>query len=196
MTDTDSFPDVFSQPNAATPLATHDLKAMKSLLDQINLSANNVTRTLLTGFGAATTSGKNFNDTLAAIAQSLARLAIREGARVVAQGLVNGLSGLFANTFGANAPATHFAQGGVIASPAYFASGGAVGLMGERGAEAVMPLSRAPDGRLGVVTQGDSARPVSVTVNISAQDMDSFRRSEAQITSALARAVARGQRNL
>jgi hypothetical protein len=38
--------------------------------------------------------------------------------------------------------------------------------------------------------------PVAVTVNIAAQDMDSFRRSEAQITSALARAVARGHRQL
>jgi phage-related minor tail protein len=59
-----------------------------------------------------------------------------------------------------------------------------------------MPLARGPDGRLGVVAQGGAARPVSVTVNIAAQDVESFRRSEAQITSALARAVARGQRNL
>ena len=196
MTDSDNFPDVFSQPSAAAPLATHDLKATKLLLDQINHSASNVTRTLLTGFGAATTSGKTFNETLAVIAQSLARIAIREGTRVLAQGLVNGLSGLFANAFGANSPATHFAQGGVIASPAYFASGGAIGLMGERGAEAVMPLARGADGRLGVVAQGEAARPTTVTVNIAAQDIESFRRSEAQITSALARAVARGQRNL
>ncbi|MBM3623989.1 MAG: phage tail tape measure protein, partial [Alphaproteobacteria bacterium] len=53
-----------------------------------------------------------------------------------------------------------------------------------------------PDGRLGVVAQSVGARPVSVTVNIAAQDVESFRRSEAQITGALARAVARGQRNL
>jgi phage-related minor tail protein len=68
--------------------------------------------------------------------------------------------------------------------------------MGERGAEAIMPLARGPDGRLGVVAQGAGARPVSVTVNIAAQDVESFRNSEAQITGALARAVARGQRNL
>ena len=57
-------------------------------------------------------------------------------------------------------------------------SGGAIGLMGERGAEAIMPLARGPDGRLGVVAQGADARPVSVTVNIAAQDVESFRRSE------------------
>jgi hypothetical protein len=35
-----------------------------------------------------------------------------------------------------------------------------------------------------------------VTVNIATPDADSFRRSEAQVAAALARAVARGQRAL
>nr|WP_255679670.1 phage tail tape measure protein [Methylocystis sp. WRRC1] len=168
---------------------------MKALLDQINVSAGNVTRTLSNGFGAASTSGKSFNETLAAIAQSLARVAMREGARALAQGLVSGLSGLFSNAFSGSGAVTPFAEGGVVASPAYFANGGTVGLMGERGAEAIMPLARGADGRLGVVAQTGRA-PVAVTVNIAAQDIESFRRSEAQITGALARAVARGQRNL
>jgi phage-related minor tail protein len=66
--------------------------------------------------------------------------------------------------------------------------------MSERGAEAVMPLARGPDGRLGVRSQ--AGRPVSVTVNIATPDAESFRRSEAQVSAALARAVARGQRGL
>jgi phage-related minor tail protein len=73
--------------------------------------------------------------------------------------------------------------------------GSSFGLMGERGAEAILPLSRGPNGQLGIAAQSARA-PVSVTVNISAADADSFRKSEAQITSALARAVARGQRSL
>jgi phage-related minor tail protein len=68
--------------------------------------------------------------------------------------------------------------------------------MGERGAEAIMPLARGADGRLGVIAQSGNTRPGAVTVNISATDVDSFRRSEAQVTAALARAVARGQRFL
>jgi phage-related minor tail protein len=72
--------------------------------------------------------------------------------------------------------------------------GRGLGLMGERGAEAVMPLARGPDGRLGVRTGGGGGRPVSVTVNVSTPDAASFRRSEAQVSAALARAVARGQR--
>jgi phage-related minor tail protein len=87
-----------------------------------------------------------------------------------------------------------FAAGGVVAAPTYFPLGRGLGLMGERGAEAVMPLARGPDGRLGVSTGG--GRPVSVTVHIATPDAESFRRSEAQVSAALARAVARGQRGM
>lgn len=192
----DPFPDPFNAPGTNAPLATPDLRMTKLLLDQINVSAANVTKTLQLGFGSAAASGRSFNDVLSTIAQSLARMALREGTKALAQGLVSGLSGMLSGALGGAGKILPFAQGGVVASPAYFSNGGAVGIMGERGAEAIMPLGRGPDGRLGVVAQGAGARPVSVTVNIAAQDVDSFRNSEAQIAGALARAVARGQRNL
>jgi phage-related minor tail protein len=88
-----------------------------------------------------------------------------------------------------------FAQGGVVGAPSYFPLGRGLGVMGEKGAEAVMPLARGPDGRLGVQA-GGGGRPLSVTVNVSTPDADSFRRSEAQVSAALARAVARGQRGM
>lgn len=191
------FPDVFSQPGAAAPIASNDLTAMKTLLDQITLSGEKASKTLANGFGAAAVSGKSFNETLLSVAQSLARVAVHEGTRSLTTGLTNTLSDLFKTAFAGNAPVEAHADGGVVASPTYFANAAAVGLMGERGAEAIMPLARGPDGRLGVVSQGGGgARPVSITVNIAAQDIDSFRRSEAQISGALARAVARGQRAL
>lgn len=196
MANADNFPEPFNEPGASERFATQDLRAMKLLLDQINVSAGNVTKTLAVGFGSAATSGKSFNDVLANITQTMARMALRAGTKALAEGLVSGLSGMFSNAFGGATPVAPFAQGGVVARPTYFANGGAMGLMGERGAEAIMPLARGPDGRLGVVAQSGGARPVAVTVNIAAQDIESFRRSEAQITGALARAVARGQRNL
>ncbi|MBG0800819.1 phage tail tape measure protein [Methylocystis sp. H4A] len=195
-TDFDPFPDPFNAPGANERVATANLQATKLLLDQINVSAGNVTKTLHLGFGSAAASGRSFNDVLSTIAQSLTRMALRAGTKALAEGLVSGLSGMFSSAFGGAGTVAPFAQGGVVASPTYFASGGAMGLMGERGAEAIMPLARGADGRLGVVAQGAAARPVAVTVNIAAQDVESFRRSEAQITGALARAVARGQRNL
>jgi phage-related minor tail protein len=66
--------------------------------------------------------------------------------------------------------------------------------MGEAGAEAIMPLARGPDGRLGVSAGGGA--PTLVTVNIATPDAESFKRSEAQVSAALARAVARGRRAL
>lgn len=122
-------------------------------------------------------------------------------------GLVKGLGSIFGSLFGAGGSTfaqggvlsrgmvMPFAQGGVIGAPAYFPLGRGLGLMGEQGAEAVMPLARGPDGRLGV-RSGGGGRPVSVTMNISTPDAESFRRSEAQVSAALARAVARGQRGM
>lgn len=48
---------------------------------------------------------------------------------------------------------TAFANGGVVASPTLFPMRGGTGLMGEAGPEAILPLSRSSDGRLGVQLQ-------------------------------------------
>jgi phage terminase large subunit-like protein len=69
-----------------------------------------------------------------------------------------------------------------------------IGLAGERGPEAILPLARGPDGRLGVRAEGSAG--ISVTFNVTTPDADSFRRSETQLAALLARAVAQGQRNL
>ncbi len=49
---------------------------------------------------------------------------------------------------------TAFADGGIVDKPTYFPmKGNRMGLMGEAGTEAIMPLRRTPDGRLGVEAQ-------------------------------------------
>lgn len=89
-----------------------------------------------------------------------------------------------------------FAQGGVIASPVAFPlAGNRIGLAGERGPEAILPLARGADGNLGVRAEG-STGGINVTFNIATPDVESFRRSETQLAALLARAVAQGQRNL
>jgi phage-related minor tail protein len=92
--------------------------------------------------------------------------------------------------------ATPFASGGVVAAPTYFPLGRSLGLMGEAGAEAILPLKRGADGRLGVAAGEGGGTAVNVVFNVTATDAASFRKSEAQVTGMLARAVARGARSL
>ena len=60
-----------------------------------------------------------------------------------------------------------FATGGVVTGPTVFPmSRGKMGLMGEAGPEAIMPLRRLGNGRLGVEAVGGGTQNVAVTVNV------------------------------
>ena len=61
-------------------------------------------------------------------------------------------------------------------------------------AEAILPLARGADGRLGVQA-GGGGRPVTVVMNITTPDVAGFQRSRSQIAAEAGRALARGQRN-
>lgn len=86
-----------------------------------------------------------------------------------------------------------FANGGVVSGPTTFPMRGGMGLMGEAGPEAIMPLARGTDGKLGVRGGGGT---INVVMNIATSDADSFRRSQGQIAAQVGRALSRGQRNL
>lgn len=65
-----------------------------------------------------------------------------------------------------------FAKGGVVNGPTMFPmSGGKTGLMGEAGSEAIMPLSRGPDGKLGVKSSGGE-KDVNFNINIDGANGD------------------------
>lgn len=61
-----------------------------------------------------------------------------------------------------------YASGGVVDSPTFFGMKGGMGLAGEAGPEAILPLSRGSDGRLGVEVKRESGG-VNVTYNIDAR---------------------------
>lgn len=60
-----------------------------------------------------------------------------------------------------------FAAGGVIDRPILFPMAHGMGLMGESGPEAVMPLKRMPSGNLGVESAGGGATTVAPVINLS-----------------------------
>lgn len=87
-----------------------------------------------------------------------------------------------------------FADGGIVSGPVAFPLRGSTGLMGEAGPEAIMPLARGADGKLGVRVGGSGA--VNIVMNINTPDVDGFSRSQGQIAAQVSRALSRGQRNL
>ena len=116
------------------------------------------------------------------------------------QGLARGVNGLVAGlmpfaqggVFSGGRAMT--AQGGVASGPLAIPMRGGAGLMGEAGPEAILPLARGADGRLGV-RAGGGAGAAQVTVNITTPDIEGFRRSRGQVAAQIARAVDRGRRD-
>ncbi len=66
--------------------------------------------------------------------------------------------------FGRSGEITAFAQGGVVSKPTLFPFARGIGLMGEAGDEAIMPLSKMSDGKLGVKAQTSGAGNTTVIV--------------------------------
>ena len=63
-----------------------------------------------------------------------------------------------------------YADGGVVGSPTLFPmAGGKTGLMGEAGPEAIMPLKRGANGKLGVQMEGGGGDTINVVQNFSFQ---------------------------
>lgn len=94
-----------------------------------------------------------------------------------------------------------FAAGGVVNGPTLFNHRSGLGLMGEAGPEAIMPLKRGAGGRLGVVAQvGNTAAPsvtVANTYNIDsrsdrAQIMQMIEEGGRRTAAMIAQQVARG----
>lgn len=160
-------------------------------LERIGDLADGVARSISSAFRGALTEGKSFRSVLNDIARSFADIALKAAIKPLGT-LVGGLVGnLFAATNPALNGVTPFAKGGVIARPSYFPLGAGLGLAGEAGAEAIMPLARGADGRLGVAGGGGA---VQVTFNVTATDVRSFAASEAEMSAMLLRAVRRGTR--
>jgi len=139
-------------PKAAAP-------AEESFLD-MTLVANDAANRMASGFAdfLFNPMDKSIGDMVASFAKGIAQM--------IAQAML-----LKAIKAGMSAMGVAFADGGVFDSGGVkkFASGGSFksGLMGEAGPEAIMPLKRGPDGRLGVTMNGGGAgnTVVNITVN-------------------------------
>jgi phage-related minor tail protein len=157
--------------------------------------------TLGSAFSDLLIRGKSFGDVLRNLALRLSDLALKAAFKPLTDAIGGALAGAVTGLAFAKGGVIQrgmpvpFAEGGIIASPITFPlAGNRFGIAGERGPEAILPLARGPDGRLGV--RSGSSGGMHITFNVTTPDADSFRRSETQVAALLARAVAQGQRNL
>ncbi len=171
-----------------------DISNLRRELDTATRMGRSFGSAISRAFESAAIKGRSLGDVLRSLAASLASTALRAGMRPLEKMLGGAFGSLFSGLTAAKI--TPFADGGVVNSPVLFPMGGGRhGVMGEAGAEAIMPLARGADGKLGVRTDGQ-ARAMTINFNVQANDAQSFLRSESQISALLARATRRGTRNL
>ena len=120
--------------------------------------------------------------------KSMARAIIKELYQIlVVQQMVNaaktamGIPFADGGVFSGGSQVQAYADGGVVGSPTTFPmSGGKTGLMGEAGPEAIMPLKRGSNGKLGVQMEGGATTTVVQNFNFSANGDESVKKLIAQ----------------
>ncbi|MDO5604283.1 MAG: phage tail tape measure protein [Paracoccus sp. (in: a-proteobacteria)] len=151
--------------------------------------------------------GMKLSDALKGVARSMADTAFSIAMKPIHQAVAGAMAQGLAGGIGAALPfaqggafsqgrVTAFARGGIVSQPTHFPMRGGLGLMGEAGPEAIMPLTRGADGRLGVAAAGGGGRPVNVQITVNTPDVAGFARSQSQIAAQMGRLLARGQRNM
>ena len=174
-------------------------RAMAMTSQQTKALSRGLSSGLRSAFDGVVFDGMRASDALSTVARSLVNSAYSAAIRPVTSHLggllASGIAGIFADGAAfSQGRVTPFASGGIVSGPTAFPMRNGTGLMGEAGPEAIMPLSRGSDGRLGVRMDG-GGRPVTVVMNISTPDAQSFQKSRSQIAAQMTRALGRGQRN-
>lgn len=171
--------------------------------------ATKLERTLSSGVSRAidgvVLDGMKLSDALSVVASSMIDAAWKAAVKPVSDHIGGMLASGASAMFGSYSPFADggsfsqgrvmpFANGGVVNGPVTFPMRGGTGLMGEAGPEAIMPLTRGADGKLGVRSSGGGSA-VNVVMNIQTPDVQGFQRSQSQIAAQMSRVLGRGARN-
>lgn len=168
-------------------------QALSQTMSDLEARSQRFGTALSSALKSAVVDGKGLESVLTSLATRLSDIALSAALKPLESSISSAASGLFSSI----GSVTPFADGGVVRSPSFFSMGGSnMGLMGEAGAEAILPLQRGPDGALGVAVSGGGGGSAQVVFNVNATDAASFRKSEGQISAMLARSVARGRRGM
>ncbi|WP_375227423.1 phage tail tape measure protein [Roseobacter sp. S98] len=185
-----------------------ELQRMKASLQatgrDVAILERSLSRGLKSAFDGLIFDGISLSEALNTVANSMINATYNAAIKPVTNQLggilATGVSGLVDNIlpFADGAPFSQgrvmpFATGGIVSGATPFGMRGGMGIMGEAGPEAIMPLARGPDGKLGVRGAGGAGN--TIVMNISTPDVQGFQRSQGQIAAQMTRALSRGQRN-
>ena len=185
-------------PEDTTSTLSQRTAELRLEMQDLSRLADSFGNKLVTSLAGAVIHGRKLSDVFRGLALSLANQALSAALKPLGNLAGNLLGGLFSNARGnivSGGRIQPFANGGIVNSPVMFPLRGGTGLMGEAGPEAIVPLARASNGKLGVRIAGGGGGG-NITINISSPDVQGFRQSQGQVAAMVSRAVARGQRNL
>ena len=141
------------------------------------------------------TTGKlSFRSLANSIIADMARIAIQQSITKPLMGFLGDMFGggsAKGNVFNQQGLVEAYAKGGVVNKPTYFAMGGSgkFGIMGEKSAEAILPLRRGSNGKLGVEASGGGSTNVVVNVDASGSNVEGDEASGRQLGQLIASAV-------
>jgi hypothetical protein len=145
-----------------------------------------------------TTGKANFRDFAASVLKDISRMIIKYAIFNAVRGILNAF-----NPEAAAAPLVQaangrvfaqngiqpFARGGIVNGPTLFPFAKGIGLMGEAGPEAIMPLRRGRDGKLGVAGGGGGTTNVVVNVDASGSSVEGDQQQAKALGNAISAAV-------
>lgn len=208
------YPDVSRALNSVEASAMRTNNALRTIGAEIENDLSTALNEIATGSKSA---GDAFTDMGKAIVVALEKMIIQ---MLIIQPLMRSLSSFFGfgtvtgavgptslggaplvnangNVFGVNDNLVPFANGAaftnkIVDSPTLFkfASGAALGVMGEAGPEAIMPLKRSANGALGVAASGGAGQ----TVHITYAPNNDFRGADAAVVAKLLAQQAEDQK--
>lgn len=172
-------------------------EALRKADEQTQSIADTLQSSMSDAFMSMVDGTKSFKDAMADMARAVIKqlfqiLVVQQlvGSYNAATGAGTGLAGMIMGAFQADGGAWRggsqiqaYADGGVVGGPTYFPmAGNKTGLMGEAGPEAIMPLKRGANGKLGVQVEGNSQGNVVVnqSFNFQANGDDSVKKIIAQ----------------
>lgn len=136
--------------------------------------------TMASAFTGLVTGALSLRDAVGNIISKLAEMAATRGFEMLwsgglgksAGGFLGALLGFADGGVFSDGRVTAFANGGVVSGPTVFPMAGGTGLMGEAGPEAIMPLKRGSDGKLGVQVSSGDGKSAQQALHVTAEIID------------------------